>query len=104
MLCRARREQTSLRQRQLLPQLGGADLLAIARRTALKRPRIGELAHDHWVEASVAHKTGGNRYCLWIVAGDRNSEFRIGPVRLARKDHVAQGIERANEPRSRKVF
>ena len=72
--------------------------------TALETPRVRKRSHSHRIEASVTHKRGRNLHGLWIVAGNRYRKFRIRPVRLARKHHVRQGVECANDAHARKIL
>src|SRR5262249_40476703 len=101
---RAARRSCRSWQRQLLLQLGRADLLAVARLAALEAPRVRELADDDGIETGVAHQAGRRLHRLGLVARDRHRKLRIGSVRLLGEDANAHGVERAHDFRAGQIF
>src|SRR5439155_9390387 len=97
-------QEPSWCQRQLLPELRGAHVLAISRRATLEAARIGQFADLHRVKPGITHQSSRDLDCFLIIAGNRDREPRGRTVRFALEDHVAERVEGAHQPRAGQIF
>src|SRR5262249_13298560 len=86
-------------QRQFLPELCCAHILAISRRAALEAARIGQFADLHRIKTGIAHQLRCDLDCLLIIARNRYREPGGGTVRFAFKDRIVERVEGAPQPR-----